>query len=185
MPFTRRTFMALAIAAAVGQAYLTPTPACADDDEPTPSQTEGPYFKAESPERTNLAAEGAEGKPLILKGTVRGTDGAPVPKALLDFWHADAKGDYDNEGFTFRGHLFTGEDGAFTLKTIVPGKYPGRTVHIHVRAQRPEGKILTTQLYFPGVPENDKDGIFNKALLLTTEEKDGVTHGRFGFVLPA
>ncbi len=41
--------------------------------------------------------------------------------------------------------------GRYTLETIVPGEYPGRTQHIHVKVQAPNGPILTTQIYFPGV----------------------------------
>ena len=41
---------------------LNPTPACADDDDdPTPSQTEGPYFTSNSPQRTSLLEAGPAG----------------------------------------------------------------------------------------------------------------------------
>jgi len=60
-----------------------------------------------------------------------------VGGALLDFWQADAAGDYDNTGFRLRGHQFSGADGRFRLATVVPGLYPGRTRHIHVKVQRP------------------------------------------------
>ena len=46
------------------------------------------------------------------------------------------------------------------FETIVPGKYPGRTRHYHVKVQAPGRSILTTQLYFPGEPGNDGDRIF-------------------------
>ncbi|MGH3322486.1 MAG: hypothetical protein ACRDN9_20380, partial [Streptosporangiaceae bacterium] len=45
--------------------------------------------------------------------------------------------------------------------TIVPGLYPGRTRHVHVKAQAPYEPILTTQLYFPGEPRNRTDPLFN------------------------
>jgi protocatechuate 3,4-dioxygenase beta subunit len=69
-------------------------------------------------------------------------------------------------GFTLRGHQFAAADGAFTLETIVPGLYPGRTRHIHVKVQAPDQPVLTTQLYFPGEPRNAEDGIFSDALLM-------------------
>ena len=47
-----------------------------------------------------------------------------------------------------------------------PGLYTGRTRHIHVKVQRPRGQVLTTQLYFPGEPDNEGDGIFDEALLM-------------------
>lgn len=150
--------------------YLEPTPEVPDDDEPTPSQTEGPYFKTKSPERASLLEKDAKGTPLIVSGAVLFTDGKPVSKALIDVWHCDADGEYDNTGFKFRGHLFTDENGRFKLETIVPGVYPGRTRHIHVKVQAPEGRVLTTQLYFPDEPLNQRDGIFDKRLIMKLKE---------------
>ena len=69
-----------------------------------------------------------------------------VARALLDVWHADDRGGYDTAGFRLRGHQFTDGSGRFELETIVPGLYPGRTRHIHVKVQAPNGPILTTQL---------------------------------------
>jgi protocatechuate 3,4-dioxygenase beta subunit len=150
-------------------AYLPPTPECGDgdDDELTVAQTEGPYFTPNSPERTSLIDEGMSGERMILTGYVFSTDCKPVGEALLDFWHCDDQGNYDNEGFRLRGHLFTDEDGLFQLETIKPGIYPGRTRHIHLKAQAPDGPILTSQLYFPDdEAENAADGIFDERLLV-------------------
>jgi hypothetical protein len=150
----------------------------------TPSQTEGPYYKAGSPERTSLLEPGMAGTPLTITGYVLTSDGRPVTGAWLDFWQADASGQYDNRGYTLRGHQYTDADGRFVLETIVPGEYPGRTEHIHVKVQAPNGKVLTTQLYFPGVARNATDGIFNPALLLPIEDTaDGKT-ATFTFVVP-
>lgn len=41
--------------------------------------------------------------------------------ALLDLWQADHYGAYDDAGYRYRGHQYTGADGAFALSTIVPG----------------------------------------------------------------
>ena len=68
------------------------------------------------------------------------TSGKPVPNALIDFWQADARGAYDNSGYRFRGHQFTNAKGQYTLFTLVPGLYPGRTKHIHVKVQAPRGR---------------------------------------------
>ena len=120
----------------------------------------------------------------MLTGTVLGVDCRPVERALLDFWQADDAGEYDNDGFRLRGHQFTAADGAFRLSTIVPGRYTGRTRHIHVKVQAPGRAVLTTQLYFPGEPGNADDGIFNEALLLGDyAERDGGRAGRFTFVV--
>lgn len=163
---------------------LAPTPACDDDDEPTPEQTEGPYFTPSSPEKTNLAADvGNRGTKLVLTGAVLSTTCEPVGKALVDFWQADDDGHYDNEGYTLRGHQFTDARGRYTLTTVVPGLYPGRTRHIHVKVQAPDGPILTTQLYFPGETQNSSDGIYRQECEIATQDvADGKT-GSFDFVL--
>ena len=100
--------------------------------------------------------------------------------ALLDFWHADEQGDYDNRAFRYRGHQFTDADGRWRLETILPAVYPGRTRHIHVKVQPAGGRILTTQLYFPGEPENQRDGIFDPELVM---RMSGRGEGAFDFVV--
>jgi len=165
---------------AAPDATVEPTPACG---EHTAEQTEGPFFTPDSPERTDLAEAGMRGVPLVLTGRVLATDCRPIRGALLDFWQADGFGAYDNRGYRLRGHQFTDGDGNYRLTTIVPGLYPGRTRHIHVKAQRRGGTVLTTQLYFPGEPANGSDGIFDPALLIAALERDGEVRGRFDFVL--
>ena len=103
----------------------------------TVSQTEGPYFKTNSPERSALVTDSTQGTLLTVTGQVLAADGTPVANALLDFWQADASGAYDNSGYTLRGHQYTDENGNYTLTTVVPGLYPGRTRHIHVKVQAP------------------------------------------------
>ena len=165
---------------AAAQTTLTPTPACGAQ---TASQTEGPYFKPSSPERLSLLEPEMRGRRLVVTGVVRGIDCKPVPRALLDFWQADAGGRYDNAGFRLRGHQFTDAEGHYRLETIVPGVYPGRTRHIHVKAQAPSRRALTTQMYFPGEANNARDGLFDPALLVAlADAADGVT-ARFDFVL--
>jgi protocatechuate 3,4-dioxygenase beta subunit len=158
---------------------LPPTPACGDDDDVTPEQTEGPFFSPNSPERTSLVDPGMAGTPLTVSGRVLSTDCAPVAGALLDFWQADDAGEYDNEGFTLRGHQFSGDNGTFRVETIVPGLYPGRTRHIHVKVQSRNGPVLTTQLYFPDEPRNATDTIFDPALVMDVGGDDA----RFQFVV--
>ncbi len=163
---------------------LQPTLACADDDDdPTLAQTEGPYFTPDSPERTSIR-DGVDGTALTLTGLVLSTSCQPVSGALVDFWQADDDGNYDNAGYTLRGHQYTDAAGAFRLETIVPGLYPGRTRHIHVKVQAPSQPILTTQLYFPGEAGNASDGIFDESLLMQiSEASDGSQLGQFVFVL--
>ncbi|MEV5380989.1 dioxygenase [Streptomyces nondiastaticus] len=162
---------------------LPPTPFCDDGDDPTPPQIEGPYFKPASPERASLLEPGTRGTRLTVAGYVFGTGCRPVAHALLDFWQADASGAYDNTGFRLRGHQYTDARGGFTLTTIVPGLYPGRTRHLHVKVQAPGGPLLTTQLYFPGEPRNNTDPIFNAALLMNVRQAGPAKEATFDFVV--
>lgn len=187
---SRREFLGVVLGAsaagtlgarAVAQTTLTPTPACGQG--PTHEQTAGPYFKPSSPERVSLLEPEMRGRRLVVTGVVQGTDCKPIPRALLDFWQADAGGRYDNAGFRLRGHQLTDAEGRYRLETILPGVYPGRTRHIHVRAQAPTRPALTTQMYFPGEPINARDGLFDPALLVAlADAADGAT-ARFDFVL--
>ena len=163
---------------------LTPTPACDDgDDDPTPGQTEGPYFKSSSPQRASLLEAGIAGTLLTVTGRVFSTSCQAINAAKLDFWQADNSGTYDLAGFRLRGHQFTDTEGRFSLQTIVPGLYPGRTRHIHVKVQAPNGPILTTQLYFPNEPRNASDGIFASALLMDVQDAANGRAATFDFVL--
>ena len=160
------------------------TTACTSPVALTPAVTEGPTFKAGSPERTSLTDTGITGMTLTLTGVVMTADCQPVSHALLDFWQANAQGQYDNAGYTLRGHQFTDANGRFQLVTVVPGLYPGRTEHIHVKVQAPGGPVLTTQLFFPGVSNNSSDGIFNQALLIKIQSNNANTmQATFNFVV--
>ncbi len=162
---------------------LPPTPQCSSKAVATIAETEGPYFKPSSPLRTSLLEASISGTKLIVTGYVLSTSCQPVKNALLDFWQADANGQYDNQGFKMRGHQFTDDTGKFTLETVIPGLYPGRTRHIHVKVQAPNQAILTTQLFFPGEARNQTDGIFNQSLLLQMQDITGAKQGNFNFVL--
>jgi protocatechuate 3,4-dioxygenase beta subunit len=171
------------IESGIAQVPLPATPACHDGDEATLPQTEGPYFKPSSPERIELFEEGMAGQPIELIGLVLTRACKPVAGALLDFWQADAKGEYDNSGFRLRGHQFSDAEGRYRLRSVVPGAYPGRTRHIHVKVQPRDGRVLTTQLYFPGEAKNRSDGLFRKSLLVRTAKNAGWLAGRFDFVV--
>ena len=173
----------LTLDAALAQAPLTPTPECHDGDAATLRQTEGPFFKPSSPERADLIEAGMAGQPIELVGFVLTRACRPAANALLDLWQADASGDYDNSGFRLRGHVRADADGRYRFGTIVPGAYEGRTRHLHVKVAPPTGRLLTTQLYFPGEPKNAKDGLFRKELLIRTAKNAGSLAGRFDFVL--
>ena len=191
---TRRRFLASTIAVtgiafgpghlvpAVGQT-LAPTPECKDGDEPTVRQTEGPFYKPSSPRRADLREPGLRGRPVELSGLVLTRSCRPVGGALVDLWHADADGNYDNDGFRCRGHVFADAQGRFRFLTVLPALYPGRTRHYHVKVQAPNRPALTTQLYFPGEAANRRDRIFHQALLMRTAAAESGLAARFDFVL--
>jgi len=162
-----------------------------DGPEPTPEQTEGPFYRLFSSAKPQLHEAGMAGTPLELTGRVFDKRGKPLARALLDFWQADDAGVYDLSGFRLRGHQFTDAEGRYRLVTIVPGFYPGRTRHIHVKLQptgadmpkEPRMLNLTTQVYFPGEGRNDKDEIFDPALLVAMDTAGAGKLARFDFVL--
>jgi protocatechuate 3,4-dioxygenase beta subunit len=162
---------------------LSITRYCHDGDEPTVAESEGPFFKPSSPERSDLRELGTKAKPFEISGLVLTKSCRPVRGAVVDLWHADENGEYDNIGFRYRGHVITEPDGAFRFRTIVPALYPGRTRHYHVKVQAPGSRLLTTQLYFPNEPRNLHDGLFQRELLMRVADAGDGLAGRFDFVL--
>ena len=120
----------------------------------TPEQTEGPYYIAGEKVRRNIT-EGRAGTPLTLRLTVVDSRTCkPIKGAAVDIWHCDASGTYSGFGAgrssrTFmRGIQRTNADGVATFKTVYPGWYPGRTVHIHVKVHVRGNVVHTGQVYF-------------------------------------
>ena len=190
----RREFLRVALAvpaaALIGAAPLVsaqpktrPTPACGVPGGMTEAQTEGPFFRPSSPLRASLLEPGMGGTRIAVEGAVLGADCRPIPRALIDVWQADDRGRYDNSGYRLRGHQFTDDAGRYRLESIVPGVYPGRTRHFHVKVQAPGQSVLTTQLYFPGEPENQRDFIFDPDLVMTVRDGGDGKVARFDFVL--
>lgn len=166
------------------------TPKCDDGySSTTPRQTAGPFYTPNTPKRSVLFEPSMTGDRFLLEGQVLTQDCTPVAHAMLDFWSCDSDGVYDNAGFRLRGHQFADASGRYRLETIKPGRYgtgfAARTPHIHVRVKGATTNLLTTQLYFPGEPTNQKDGIFNAKLVMTDTGRndDGVTTAQFNFVL--
>ena len=156
--------------------------------KPTERMIEGPYFTPNSPERQALRDAASIGIPLVVEGTVVGTDCKPIAHALLDVWNADGNGVYDNSGYKLRGHQFTDALGRFRIETVKPGDYgprfARRTPHLHLKVQRPGGAVVTTQLYFPGESLNEGDELFRDSLLMTVAKSaNGSLTGRYDFVL--
>jgi protocatechuate 3,4-dioxygenase beta subunit len=121
----------------------------------TPEQTEGPYYIANESVRRNIT-EGRSGAPLVLRlFVVDASTCRPIKGAAVDIWHADAGGVYSGFGSgsgnrTFmRGIQRTDAKGLARFRTVYPGWYRGRTVHIHVKVHVGGNVVHTGQLYFP------------------------------------
>jgi protocatechuate 3,4-dioxygenase beta subunit len=163
---------------------LTSNVATSGDCESTRPDVEGPYWFEGSPQRSNIRIEGDS--PLLdLYGSVVDRDCQPIPGAWIDIWQADDEGEYDKDGWNYRGHFYSDEDAMWHLETVVPGLYPGRTAHIHVKVQGASGIILTTQLYFPDLPENETDFFYHPDLEVTVLDQDasGNMIAEFNFVI--
>jgi protocatechuate 3,4-dioxygenase beta subunit len=190
---TRRRFLVTAGTLAAGLSLarsesavaqeLSPTPACQDGQKTTRQQGEGPFYKPRSPRRADLREPGSAGRPVELAGLVLTRRCRPLAGALVDLWHADERGDYDNSGFRYRGHVVTGADGAYRFRTVLPAVYSGRTRHYHLKVQAPGSRLLTTQLYFPDEPENARDFLFRRELLMRVAQAGDGLAARFDFVL--
>lgn len=122
----------------------------------SPEQTEGPYYLEVGKLRRDVR-EGKPGVPLWLRATVVDASSCkPIRGAVVDIWHCDAGGTYSGfaregtAGRTFlRGIQRTDRKGLALFRTIYPGWYPGRTVHIHVLVHVGGNVVHTGQVYFP------------------------------------
>jgi protocatechuate 3,4-dioxygenase beta subunit len=120
----------------------------------TPEQTEGPYYIAGEKLRRNIT-EGRPGTRLDLHlSVVDASTCRPIKGAVVDIWHADAAGTYSGFGAgaasrTFmRGIQKTDGNGLAVFRSVYPGWYQGRTVHIHVKVHVGGNVVHTGQLYF-------------------------------------
>jgi len=147
----------------------------------TPRATEGPFYPTSTmrmPDVDNdlvkvmgLVKE-AGGEVITLKGTFTDADGNPRAGQRIEIWQCDLNGKYlhpgddrnvtYDQGFQGFGHDITGEDGSYSFRTIKPGKYPGRTPHIHVKVFDGDTELLTTQYYVAGDPDNKRDSLFRR-----------------------
>jgi protocatechuate 3,4-dioxygenase beta subunit len=119
----------------------------------TPEQTEGPYYIDDHLLRSDIR-EDRRGVLLDLRLPVSSASSCrAIPGATVEIWHADALGVYSGfgsgQGTTFlRGGVKTDAEGLARLRTIYPGWYQGRTVHIHVKVHVAGNVVHTGQLFF-------------------------------------
>ena len=121
----------------------------------TPEMTEGPYYIAGEHLRRNIT-DGHPGAPLLLRTTVvNASTCRPIKNAAVDVWHADAAGEYSGFGAGARSRTFmrgiqrTNARGLAAFRSVYPGWYQGRTVHIHVKVHVGGNVVHTGQLFFP------------------------------------
>jgi protocatechuate 3,4-dioxygenase beta subunit len=124
----------------------------------------GPFYRANAPTRYDMTFENLTGTVVELKGKVFQSDCVtPIENALVEIWHCDTEGVYDNEtrAFRHRAKWKTNEKGAYNFKTILPGKYLNgrlyRPAHIHFRVTAAEERELVSQIYFQGDPHITED----------------------------
>jgi len=159
---------------------------------------EGPFYTDNPPAIGNMLADAEEpGTRLIISGRVYNLDCSEyLPNSLIDIWHANDAGQYDNAGYTLRGTTLTNEQGFFLFETIKPGKYLNggtyRPSHIHFKITPPGFDTLTTQLYFEGDTDIPGDaaashtsGTYDAThrIIQLTENGDGNLEGVWDIVI--
>ncbi len=155
--------------------------ACADATEAT---VFGPFFVADAP-RIELGGDiagAASGQPCWVEGTVRDTDGNPIPDARIEVWEADDDGfydvQYDDDRTAGRAHLFSDTDGSYRFWAITPTPYPiphdgpvgamlaatnrspMRASHLHFMVTSPGRRTLVTHIFVRGDELLASDSVF-------------------------
>ncbi|WP_426244459.1 dioxygenase [Nocardioides sp. LHG3406-4] len=161
----------------------------------------GPFFVDNSPEigqGGDLAAD-VSGQPCWIEGTVRDTEGRPVPGARIEVWEADEDGfydvQYDDDRTAGRAHLFSADDGSYRFwgSTPVPypiphdgpvgrmleatGRSPLRAAHVHFMVSAPGFRTLVTHIFVRGDELLDSDSVFGvkESLVKDFEEQPAGT----------
>lgn len=145
----------------------------------TARQAEGPFYPDHLPLDTdndlilvNDAITPAVGEITHLSGRILNLSGEPVRNAMVEIWQSDNTGAYiHTEGrreqmdknFQGFGRFLTGATGEYYFRCIKPSKYVGRAPHIHYAVLQNGNRMLTTQLYVKGDPQNEDDFLFREA----------------------
>ena len=143
----------------------------------TPRMTEGPFYPDKLPLDTdndllviNDSITPAVGEITHLSGKITDIKGNPIRNAFIEIWQVDNNAVYlhsgdntnrENQDKNFQGYgrFLTDSKGQYYFRTVKPVPYPGRTPHIHVGISRNGRRILTTQLFVNGHPQNARDGV--------------------------
>jgi protocatechuate 3,4-dioxygenase beta subunit len=122
--------------------------------EVTTADILGPYFLAGAPITQSIVDEDYEGDLLFLSGNLMNNCEIPISNAIIDLWQTDENGEYDYDGYSYRGKILTDVEGNYSLETIIPGKYMNgsgfRPAHIHLKVVVEDNDELVTQIYFEG-----------------------------------
>lgn len=127
--------------------------------EPTTADILGPYYRANSPLRSDIVPEDDNDENTVyLTGKVLDNDCSPVEGASVELWQADGKSEYYMQApdFRYRGTFISNVDGGYFFNTVVPGHYLNgaqfRPAHLHFRVTAPGFRSVITQVYFVGDP---------------------------------
>ncbi|BCX47620.1 protocatechuate 3,4-dioxygenase subunit beta [Haloferula helveola] len=170
---SRRRFLQGFTATAAG---LWVPGAFAEALQPTPKQTEGPFYPVDLPLDTdndlivvNDGLTPAVGEVTHLSGRILDAKGDPIRNAMVEIWQVDHHGVYLHKGsnkhdkrdknFQGFGRFLTGSTGEYYFRTIKPVSYPGRTPHIHFAVKMKGRDKWTTQCYIKGEKQNERDGV--------------------------
>ncbi|MFF2318311.1 intradiol ring-cleavage dioxygenase [Arthrobacter sp. NPDC058097] len=134
----------------------------------------GPFFVEDAPriENGEDIAGAAPGEPCWIEGSVKDTDGNPVPNARIEVWEADEDGfydvQYDDQRVSGRAHLYSDEDGNYRFWGLTPtpypiphdgpvgkmleavGRSPMRASHLHFMVTKPGLRTLVTHIFVRG-----------------------------------
>lgn len=174
--FNRRRFLQ---SAAFGAAVFSTPGLFAEQLVRTPRVGEGPFYPDKLPLDTdndlliiNDAITPAVGEVTHLTGKLLSPAGEPIRNALVEIWQCDSNGAYihsgssnrDNRDGNFQGYgrFLTDRHGQYYFRTIKPVPYPGRTPHIHFAVSQKNERLLTTQMFIKGHPQNQQDGLFQR-----------------------
>jgi hydroxyquinol 1,2-dioxygenase len=157
----------------------------------------GPFFVEGAPQIPlgGDIAGGAAGQPCWVEGAVTGTDGKPVPGALIEVWEADGDGFYDvqygDDRTAARGRLFTDADGRYRFWALTPtpypiphdgpvgkllqaaGRSPMRAPHLHFMVRADGSRTLVTHIFVRGDELLTRDAVFGvkDSLILDFEQQ--------------
>ncbi|ALZ99870.1 dioxygenase [Corynebacterium glutamicum] len=146
-------------------------------EDATEATVFGPFFVDDAPlvQNGDDIAFGAVGQPAWVEGTVKDTEGNPIPNARIEVWECDEDGLYDvqyaDDRSAGRAHLYSDENGEYRFWGLTPvpypiphdgpvgqmlqavGRSPVRCAHLHFMVTAPEKRTLVTHIFVEGDPQ--------------------------------